>query len=58
MERLEAKQINGHTYYHYSKWAKVEGKCPRVWQRHLVKREYIAKSVQWGRAGAPVRRSL
>jgi hypothetical protein len=31
MERLEAKQINGHTYYYYSKWAKVDGKCRRVW---------------------------
>ncbi len=35
MERLEAKQVNGATYYYYSQWAKVDGKCRRVWQKYL-----------------------
>ena len=48
MERLEAKKINGHTYYYYSKWAWVEGKCRRVWQRYLGKLEDIAKAVEGG----------
>jgi transposase len=51
MERLEAKQINGHTYYYYSKWAKVDGKCRRIWQRYLGKLEDIAKAVQGGGPG-------
>jgi transposase len=46
MERLEAKQINGHTYYYYSKWARVDGRCRRVWQKYLGKLEDIAKAVQ------------
>jgi hypothetical protein len=33
MERLERKRVNGHHYYYYSKWAKVNGKCRRVWQK-------------------------
>ena len=37
MERLEKKQVNGHTYYYYSKWAKVDGRCRRVWQKYLGK---------------------
>ena len=48
MERLEAKQINGHTYYYYSKWARVDGKCRRVWQKYLGKLEDIAQAVQGG----------
>lgn len=45
MERLEAKKIYGQTYYYYSKWAWVNGKCRRVWQKYLGKLENIAKAV-------------
>ena len=48
MERLEKKQVNGHTYYYYSKWAKVDGRCRRVWQRYLGRLEDIAQAVQGG----------
>ena len=29
MERLEAKKINGHTYYYYSEWGWVDGNQDR-----------------------------
>jgi|WetSurMetagenome_2_1015567.scaffolds.fasta_scaffold74832_1 transposase len=45
MERLEAKQVHGQTYYYYSKWAWVDGKCRRVWQKYLGKLENIAKAI-------------
>jgi transposase len=45
MERLEAKQIHGQTYYYYSKWAWVDGKCRRVWQKYLGKLDKIAKAM-------------
>ena len=48
MERLEKKQVNGHTYYYYSKWAKVDGRCRRVWQKYLGKLEDIVQAVQGG----------
>lgn len=48
MERLEAKRIKGHTYYYYSKWAKIDGRCRRVWQRYLGKLEAIVEAVQGG----------
>jgi transposase len=48
VERLEKKQVNGHTYYYYSKWAKVDGRCRRVWQRYLGRLEDIAQAVQGG----------
>jgi len=48
MERLEAKQINGQTYYYYSKWSWVDGKCRRVWQKYLGKLENIIKAVEGG----------
>jgi len=51
MERLEAKKINGHTYYYYSHWAWVDGKCRRVWQKYLGKLEKIVKAVE----GEPAR---
>lgn len=50
MERLEAKKINGRTYYYYSKWAWKDGKCRRVWQKYLGKLEDIAKAVDGGGA--------
>lgn len=48
MERLEAKQIKGQTYYYYSKWGWVDGKCRRIWQKYLGKLENIAKAVEGG----------
>ena len=48
MERLEKKQVNGHAYFYYSKWAKVDGKCRRVWQKYLGKLEDIVQAVQGG----------
>jgi transposase len=45
MERLETKKINGHTYYYYSKWAWVDGKCRRVWQKYLGKLEDWAPAI-------------
>src|SRR6516225_8971098 len=35
MERLEAKQLKGHTYYYYSKWEWVDNRCRRVWQKYI-----------------------
>ena len=48
MERLEAKLISGRTYYYYSRWAWVNGKCRRVWQKYLGTLENIAKAVDGG----------
>ena len=48
MERLEAKKINGRTYYYYSKWGWVDGRCRRVWQKYLGKLEDIARAVEGG----------
>lgn len=53
MERLEAKHIKGHTYYYYSKWARVDNRCRRVWQKYLGKLEDIVAAVQGG-GPAPV----
>lgn len=50
MERLEAKKISGRTYYYYSKWAWVNGKCRRVWQKYLGTLENITKAVDGGPA--------
>ena len=48
MERLETKKINGHTYYYYSEWGWVNGKCRRIWQRYLGKLEDIVKACEGG----------
>lgn len=48
MERLETKKINGHTYYYYSEWGWVNGKCRRKWQRYLGKLEDIVKACEGG----------
>jgi transposase len=48
VERLEAKRINGHTYYYYSQWARVDNRCRRVWQKYLGKLEDIVAAVQGG----------
>jgi transposase len=53
MERLEAKRIKGHTYYYYSKWARVNNRCRRVWQKYLGKLEDIVAAAQ-GVGPAPV----
>jgi transposase len=53
MERLESKIINGHTYYYYSEWGWVNGKCRRKWQRYLGKLEDIVKACEGG-GPAPV----
>jgi transposase len=46
MERLEKKNIKGKTYYYYSKWEKVNGKCKRVWQKYLGTLENILKTFE------------
>ena len=48
MERLERKRVNGHYYYYYSKWAKVNGKCRRVWQKYLGRLEDLVRAAQGG----------
>ncbi|MFZ4779003.1 MAG: IS1634 family transposase [Terrimicrobiaceae bacterium] len=48
MERLEIKKIKGHSYYYYSKWGWVNGKCRRQWQKYLGKLEDIAKACSGG----------
>ena len=48
MERLEKKNISGHTYYYYSEWGWVNGKCRRKWQRYLGKLEDIVKACEGG----------
>lgn len=48
MERLEGKQINGRTYYYYSKWKWKDGRCRRVWQKYLGTAEKIARVVEGG----------
>lgn len=48
MERLEKKQVNGHAYYYYSKWDKVDGRCRRVWQKYLGRLEDIVQATQSG----------
>ena len=46
MERLEKKRINGHTYYYYSQWAWVSGRCRRLWQKYLGKPSDILHAVE------------
>jgi transposase len=53
MERLEAKQVKGHTYYYYSKWEWVDNRCRRVWQKYLGKLEDIVAACQ-GTGPAPL----
>ena len=42
MQRLEAKSINGRTYYYLSLWGWKNGKCRRLSQKYLGKPEDIA----------------
>jgi transposase len=46
MQRLEAKSINGRTYYYFSTWGWTNGKCRRLSQKYLGKAEDIARAVQ------------
>ena len=48
MERLEKKTIHGQTYYYYSDWGWVEGKCRRLWQKYLGRAQDIAAAVTTG----------
>ena len=52
MQRLEAKSINGRTYYYLSLWGWKNGKCRRLSQQYLGKPQDIARAVQGG-APAP-----
>ncbi len=47
-ERLEKKKIAGQSYYYYSQWGWVNGKCRRLWQRYLGKAKDIAAAVEGG----------
>lgn len=42
MQRLEAKRVNGHTYYYLSDWGWREGKCRRLSQQYLGKLEHFS----------------
>lgn len=46
MQRLEAKSVNGRTYYYLSQWGWREGKCRRLSQKYLGKLEDIARALQ------------
>jgi len=48
MERLEPKKVSGHTYYYYSEWGWVNGKCRRKWQKYLGKLGDIVKACEGG----------
>lgn len=48
MERLEEKKINGRTYYYYSNWGWVNGRCKRIWQKYLGTLNSIVKAVESG----------
>jgi transposase len=39
VQRLEAKRVNGHTYYYLSDWGWRQGKCRRLAQQYLGKLE-------------------
>ncbi len=45
MQRLEAKSINGRTYYYLSQWGWKNGKCRRLSQKYLGKPEDIARAI-------------
>jgi transposase len=45
MQRLEAKSINGRTYYYLSLWGWKNGKCRRLSQKYLGKPEDIARAI-------------
>jgi len=44
-EHLERKRVNGHTCYYFSRWARVDGRCRRVWQNifaSVLERENVS----------------
>jgi transposase len=45
MQRLEAKSINGRTYYYLSLWGWKNGKCRRLSQQYLGKPDDITRAV-------------
>lgn len=51
MQRLEAKRVNGHTYYYLSRWGWREGKCRRLSQQYLGKLEDFSPRLEG--AGPP-----
>jgi len=53
MELLEKKNIKGKTYYYYSKWEKVDGKCKRIWQKYLGRPENILKAFENNEPASP-----
>ena len=46
MHRLEAKSINGRTYYYLSLWGWRNGKCRRLSQKYLGKPQDIARALE------------
>lgn len=52
MQRLEAKSVNGHTYYYLSQWGWKNGKCRRLSQIYLGKLESFSDKLT-GTAPAP-----
>ena len=52
MQRIEAKSINGRTYYYLSLWGWKNGKCRRLSQKYLGKPEDIARTFE-GTGPAP-----
>lgn len=48
MQRLEAKKINGHTYYYFSQWGWRNGKCRRLSQKYLGKAQDVFQVLQGG----------
>lgn len=53
MQRLEAKRVNGHTYYYLSQWGWREGKCRRLTQQYLGKLEDFSARLT-GAGPAPI----
>jgi transposase len=51
VQRLEAKRVNGHTYYYLSRWGWREGKCRRLSQQYLGKLEDFSPRLEG--AGPP-----
>ena len=56
MQRLEAKSINGRTYYYLSLWGWKNGKCRRLSQKYLGKPEDIARAVAGTGPSSGIRR--
>ena len=40
------KRVKGNSYYYYSKWGKVNGKCRRLWQRYLGTPEAVLEAIK------------